>query len=196
MQQPAPIFQSIFGEAWNQLPPVMHKHYAVRPNSDDVVTVEGKLNVEASLPIKLAGKCFGILVPASGKDVPVTVTFTCGKSSNAFNFDRVFHYPNRKPYHFRSSMIAVDGNELIEVMRFGFGWHCAYDWDGEKVILSHRGYVWRIGGRNIPLPLGWLIGTGYAEETPLSDDTFSMWTHTKHLLFGETFRYSGTFRVV
>lgn len=173
----------------------MHKHYAVRPDSNDVVTVEGTLDVNTSLPVRLAG-LLGILVPASGQNVPVTVTFSSSQSSHAFHFDRVFHYPDRKPYHFRSSMIPVGGNELVEVMRFGLGWHCAYDWDGETVILSHRGYVWRILGYTIPLPLGWLIGTGYAEEVPLSDDTFSMWTHTKHPWFGETFRYSGTFKVV
>ena len=58
MMEPAkpdtnPIFQSIFGEQWSVLPPVMHKHYANRPRSNDVVTVEGLMKVEVSLFVKL-----------------------------------------------------------------------------------------------------------------------------------------------
>lgn len=189
----APIFQSIFGEQWKQLPPVMHKHYAVRPHSDNAVVVEGALDVKASWFVKVIGKLFGVLVPADGHNIPVTVRFS--SNGAAFCFDRAFHYPNRQPYHFRSRMVPIGGNEVIEVMRFGFGWHCAYDWDGQKVILSHKGYVWHILGRNIPLPLGLLIGTGHAEEHSLSDNTFSMWTHTKHRWFGEMFRYEGKFEV-
>lgn len=189
-----PIFQSIFGEKWTQLPPVMHKHYDVRADSNDVVQVEGLLDVKASLLIKLMGRLFGMLVPDDGNNIPVTVRFS--SAGNAFCFDRMFQFPNRKLHHFRSRMVPVGGNEVIEVMRFGFGWCCAYDWDGEKIILSHRGYVWRILGCYIPMPLGLFIGTGYAEEYPLSDNRFRMWTHTKHAWFGEMFRYEGEFEVM
>ena len=93
-------------------------------------------------------------------------------------------------------MIPLGGNLLIERMRFGLGWKLAYDWDGRKVILSHRGYVWQIGTWTIPIPLEWLIGKGYAEEEAISDERFCMWTHTLHPWFGEMFRYEGEFCII
>ncbi|KLN60596.1 hypothetical protein WH96_12100 [Kiloniella spongiae] len=92
-------------------------------------------------------------------------------------------------------MEQIQGNILVEFMRFGIGWKLAYEWDGKKVILRHKGYVWRLFGKLLPLPLSWVMGEGHAEETPLSDDDFSMWTHAKHSLFGPTFGYAGTFKV-
>jgi hypothetical protein len=92
-------------------------------------------------------------------------------------------------------MELIESNELVEFMRFGIGWKLAYEWDGEKVILRHRGYIRRILGITIPVPLELIIGKGHAEETPISDDKFCMWTHVDHPLFGKMFGYAGAFTV-
>jgi len=189
-----PIFQSVFGPDWEQLPPVMRAHYAVRPFSRDRVVVSGTLDIEVSRFMRVMSRLTGMLVSRSGKNVPVTVTFTSGENSADFHFERVFHYPEGDQ-HFRSRMTPVGGNELVEYMRFGVGWKMACRWDGEKVLLSHRGYVWRIFGLVLPLPLGLIIGAGEAEERPLSDDEFHMWTHAQHPWFGKSFAYAGVFRV-
>lgn len=189
-----PIFQDIFGADWNRMPQVMRDHYAVRPYSGDSVTVKGALDVRVSPPAALMSRLTGLLVPRSGKGVPVTVTFTSGPGSNAFHFDRVFHFPQGDE-HFRSRMVPSGGNELIEFMGLGVGWRTAYSWDGQKVILAHKGYVWRILGLDIPLPLALLIGKGHAEEIPISADSFRMWTHARHPLFGDSFAYAGAFKI-
>lgn len=191
----APIFREIFGDSWEQLPVVMQKHYAVRPNSGDVVTVKGHLDIKISPLVSVMARLTGMLLAYSGDDVPVTVVFRSGEGSSAFHFERTFHFPDRGDVMFRSSMEHVKDNILVEFMRFGIGWKLAYEWDGQKVILAHRGYVWRIFGGMIPVPLELIIGRGHAEEMPLSDDSFSMWTHSKHPLFGDTFGYAGEFKV-
>lgn len=188
-----PIFQPVLVESWDNLPPVMQAHYAVCPNSNDLVVAKGWLDVSMAWPLRPACRLTRMLVPYEGSRVPVTVSFTA--NGDCFCFDRAFAFPERPIYHFRSQMQPVGGNEVIEWMRYGLGWRCAYGWDGEKVILSHRGYVWRLLGTVLPVPLHWFIGKGYAEEHPLTDTTFSMWTHTKHPLFGELFRYGGEFGV-
>ncbi len=190
-----PIFQKIFGGNWEQLPIVMKNHYAIRPNSDDKVTVEGHLDINMSPMVSVMAKLTGMLLAYSGKDVPVTVVFTGGRDEKSFNFDRIFHFPKKGDVKFRSCMEHIKDNVLVEFMRFGVGWKLAYEWDGNKVILAHRGYVWRIFGVSIPVPLEWIIGKGYAEEIPISDDSFSMWTHSKHFLFGNTFGYAGKFKI-
>lgn len=158
----------------------------------------GSLNIHLS-PIarllKPVFRCTGTLVPYEGKDVPVTVDFVTETGSAAFRFERRFEFPGRAPYYFRSAMFPLGGNEVVEMMRCGLGWRAAYSWDGAKVILAHRGYVVRLFGMLVPVPLALLMGRGYAEEHPLSDDSFSMWTETRHLLWGRVFGYDGIFTV-
>ena len=48
-----PIFKSIFGASWDELPSVMRKHYANRPYSDDITIVDGVLDVMCAGPIKM-----------------------------------------------------------------------------------------------------------------------------------------------
>jgi len=197
-QKPArgePIFKTVFGQHWENLPPVMRSHYAVRPFSHDAVQLNGTLDVRVSPLVSLMARLTGMLVRYSGRDVPVTVILRSGKETEAFHFDRTFHFPDKGDVTFRSRMKLIKRNELVEIMRFGLGWKMAYSWDGTKVILKHRGYVWCVLGLRIPVPLELLLGKGHAEETPVSDDTFSMWTHVDHPLFGKTFGYAGTFTV-
>jgi len=190
-----PIFKAVLAEQWNDLPPVMQKHYAVRPYSEDVVKIKGHLDIDVSLLVGLMARLTGALPAHSGRQVPVTVVFRSGKDSAAFHFERVFHYPVRGEVAFHSKMEVVGGNELVEFMRFGVGWKLACEWDGSKIILRHKGYVWRVFGVMIPIPFALIMGKGHAEEVPISDDGFAMWTHTLHPLFGKTFGYAGEFKV-
>ena len=53
-----PIFKSIFGESWDDLLPVIQKHYANRPYTEDVITVNGKLDLMCEGPIKILSPFF------------------------------------------------------------------------------------------------------------------------------------------
>ncbi len=198
MTQHSPLFQSVFGEAWEHLPPVMRKHYDVRPGSNDMVVVEGALDVERSRLARLLSpvlRLYGALMPYSGKQVPVTVRFTSPPGTRHFVFDRVLRFPGHSPYRFHSHMEHRKNDEMVEFMRFGIGWRSRYAWDGQRVRLHHAGYVWRIFGLFIPLPLELLLGRSDAWEEPLSDDSFRMEMAVVHPWFGKTYSYGGTFRV-
>ncbi len=194
----APIFEGIFGIPWTRLPPVMQKHYAIRPDSDDRVTVEGTLNIRCSRMIRLAApllKLLGALVPYNAENVAVTVAFYCGRGKNCFHFDRLFRLPGKPTFRFHSRVEPIGDGELVEFMRCGIGWRCIYRAEGNRVILEHRGYVCRIGGKLIPLPLALFLGKGAAEEEAVDENTFRMWMSVTHPLFGENYRYEGTFRI-
>jgi predicted DCC family thiol-disulfide oxidoreductase YuxK len=193
-----PIFKSIFGEAWDDLPLIMRKHYANRPYTDDILSVEGCLDVMCSGPIKALRPLFLLLrliPPYNENNVPVTVTFESVKDTCEFQFNRTFHFTNRKPYRFRSRMIQVEGNEVIEIMRFGIGWRMNYLWQDGKVILKHKGYAMKLFGLYIPLPLTTILGEGYAEEVAVDDETFSMFVEIRHPWWGKIYEYKGQFRI-
>lgn len=192
------IFQPIFGEQWQNLPPVMHKHYANHSHSNDVVTVEGVMKIEVSLFAKILSPLFrlaGALVPYSGNNIPVTVHFRSEYYSSAFCFDRIFNFPNRKPCHFRSKMFPVGGNEVVEFMPIGIGWRAGYRWDGQKILIEHCGYKIKLFGKLISLPLELLLGKGFAWEEAVNDNSFRMYMEIRHLLFGKIYAYSGEFAV-
>lgn len=193
-----PTFKSIFGEDWNSLPPVMKKHYANRPYSDEVTTVEGVLDVFCKPPLLWLSPLMKLLgqIPTFNEDnVPVTVRFESDLNSKAFHFNRSFNFLNRKPYVFHSRMLQIKDNEVVEIMRFGLGWKMQYSWDGEKVILAHKGYVIQLFGHLIPLPLTMLMGAGNAAEYPVDDKTFDMEVSIAHPWWGEMYGYKGRFEV-
>lgn len=196
--QSAPIFKSIFGKSWDELPTVMRRHYANRPYTNDVTAVEGTLNVLCKGPLKLLAplmKTMGQIPTHTENDVPVTVHFQSDQNSQAFQFNRIFHFKNIPAYSFRSRMLQIKDNEVIEIMRFGLGWKMLYRWTGEKVILEHSGYALRIFGHFIPVPLTFFMGRGYAEEIPVDDDTFDMMTNITHPLWGKVYEYKGRFKI-
>ncbi|MQA66361.1 MAG: DUF4166 domain-containing protein [Alphaproteobacteria bacterium] len=191
-----PIFKAVFGEQWHNLPPVMRTHYEIRPYSNDVVEVEGTLDFVISPLISVVARLTGMsLLANSGTNVPSTVTFRNGSRSEAFYFDRKFVFPDKRIVRFCSRMELIKDNELVEFMRYGIGWSVAYTWDGSKVILQHRGYVWRIFGVVIPIPLSLILGEIHAEERPLSSERFSMRVLSSRGLLGKAFMYAGEFKV-
>ncbi len=193
-----PIFQDIFGNDWNDLPPVMHKHYANRPYSHDITSVEGILDVMCAGPIKILAPLFWILCgipPHNEKNVPVTVNFCSDENSQYFHFNRVFHFKKHKTYSFKSRMVQVKGDEVVEVMRSGFGWRMNYVWEDGYVKLNHKGYIFNFFGYFVPLPLTFLLGSGYAEESAVDHNTFDMIVTISHPWWGKIYEYKGQFKI-
>jgi predicted DCC family thiol-disulfide oxidoreductase YuxK len=194
-----PIFKSIFGDKWDQLPPVLRKHYANHPYSNDQVVVKGTLDVMCAGPIRIFAplmKLMGQIPARNEKKVSVSVEFQSDPNSKAFHFIRSFNFKNEKPYIFHSRMMQIKGNEVIEIMPFRLGWKMLYHWDGEKVVLAHNGYALCVFGHFIPVPLTLLMGKGYAEEIAIDDDRFDMVTHITHPWWGKIYEYKGRFKVV
>lgn len=193
-----PTFRPIFGNTWDDLPPVMLKHYANRPFTNDVVIVEGLMEVKIHWLVKLFAPLFAIsktLVPRAGKDVKISVSFKSQPDSNLFCFEREFSFDDGKVYQFSSRMQPIGGNEVVEWTASGLGWWATYSFENDQVILRHRGYCIRIFGKRIALPLTPLFGSANAHEWTISDNEFGMIMNIKHPLFGEFYSYGGTFEI-
>lgn len=195
----SPTFASVFGSAWTELPPVFKKHYRNHPYSTETSSVKGQLDVVCKAPLLWFAPLLRLMgqIPAFNENgVPVRVDFKSDSNSKAFIFDRKFYFSSGKTYSFYSKMIPVKGNELVEIMRFGLGWRLRCIWDGEKVILAHRGYALSLFGHLIPLPLTYLLGAGNAWEYPIDDSTFDMEMSIVHPWWGKVYGYKGRFEVV
>lgn len=197
-EEDMPTFAPIFGAQWQALPPALRAHYANRPYSRDVVTVTGKMTLKRSLWMRLLSpllRMANALVPYDGEDIPVTVHYRSEPHSAAYCFDRLFHFEGRAPYRFRSRMFPGGGSRMIDFMRFNIGWRGMYHYEDGKVRLRHAGYVWRLGKRDILLPLEWLIGRSDTWEVATGENSFRMYMEMRHRLFGTLFSYGGDFTV-
>ena len=132
-----------------------------------------------------------ILVPYEGKRVPVKVNFRSEMNSDIVHIQREFNVPGIKPYAFNSHLHILGENDVIEGMGWGMGWRMHYFFDGQKVVMAHKGYVLRLWGFNIPLPLSFFVGKSYAEEVPINDNTYRVNLTMTHAWFGLMYYYSG-----
>ena len=193
-----PIFKSVFGKDWDKLPPIMQKHYANHPYQHEVNSVKGNVDVYCKPPLLWFAPVMKLLsqVPAFNEnDVSITVDFESDLNTKAFHFKRCFYFANKKPYHFRSRMLPIKNNELVEIMALGLCWRMQVFWDGEKVILAHKGYALHLFGHFIPLPLTYILSAGNAEEHPVDDNTFDMEVNITHPWWGNIYGYKGRFEV-
>lgn len=192
-----PVFKSVLGAGFADLGDIVQRHYFLRPYSTDRMSVSGVMHEVYSSPfarlIIPLTRLFGSLVPYRGTDVPVTVHYSARPDADTVHWDRVFDFPGRKPFHFRSYMQPAGDNQVIEYVRFGVGLHLAVTAEDGALVFRDAGYVWRLFGHVIPIPAGLLLGHAYVEERPAGPDHFTMKMHLRHPLFGELFRYSGTF---
>lgn len=191
-----PIFKSVFGDHWSDLPTVMKNHYLPRPHSHDAVTVKGQMDITATGIYKWFAPIFKILhilAPAE-KNIPVMINLHSDSNSNGLHFDRTFYLANKKPYLFNSCMIPIKDNTVVEFIFMGIGWRTKFFYADNKVTLRHDGYVTRLFGKLIPLPITWLMGSVNLEKTALSEDEFSLHMRMSHFL-GE-YTYQGMFRIV
>jgi len=78
-------------------------------------------------------------------------------------------------------------------MSFGIGWRMHYFYDGKKIVMQHKGYVWRVFGLNIPIPFVIFIGKGHAEEEVIDDNSYRITMTIAHPWFGTMYSYSGNF---
>ena len=201
MPDASPIFADVFGDQWEHLPEALKRHYANRPFSRDVVGHEGKLTIAMSPLMRRFRwllRLSGLLVPFEGVDVPVTVYTRSDPTSKTYIFERHFFPPGGPEYVFRSQLVCVKPHVVIEYFRFGGGWRATYQWDGDKVVIRHDGFNWRLFGLNMPLPgfLDFFFGRGGAWEQAVSDDAYRMETGLRHILHrGKLMGYAGTFHI-
>jgi hypothetical protein len=194
-----PLLKHVLKSDWASLSPVLQAHYALTPFTDQQLRVTGVMDsvthsARAILIIPFTTFA-GALIPLQGRNIPVDVVHATRANRPEVFWRRIFHFPNKKPFVFKSRIIMSGDHEITEYVRFGFGIRFKLSVENGGLIQHDRGYVWTLGTRSIPLPMNLLLGKTVVEERPLSDSTFSMKMEIKHPLLGQTFQYNGQFSV-
>ncbi len=190
-----PIFESVFGEDWDKLPPAMKRRYGVRPSEGDITRMHGHLTISMSKivrPFKPLMRAIGLLIPMEGK-FPTRVDFETYKDNPHTHLIRNVELKNGQ-FAFNSRWIQHN-NEVIEILAGWICWRASYRWCEDHIEISHKGYAIKFGKYIIPFPVTWLFGRGDAQEIPLSEDSFAMWVSISHSIFGEMYRYEGEFKL-
>lgn len=193
-----PIFKNIFGNDWEAMPKVFHKHYANRPYCNDIHTAHGTMNIEMAWfmkPFAPLLALMGTLVAKAGQNIKTEVNFISQENSNVFIFDRRIYFDDAKPLIFYSKLQPFKGNEVIEWTKSGIGWHCCFTFENGMVFLRHKSYRIKMFGKAIKIPIEIFMGEGFAFEKAISDDEFEMMMEIRHKIFGKIYGYSGRFNV-
>lgn len=191
-----PLFADVFGDDWSKLSPFMQKRFGNRPYSNDVAIVNGTMTIKSSRWMKLLKPFLmlsGALVQQDGENIPVTVKFKSELNSAKYWLDREFKF--NPPLRFKSYMMHVKKNIMVEYMRFNIGWRIKFSVNGNEVLMSHHGYVLRFFNLLIPVPVALLIGKCTAIERQISDNSFFMEMSLDHFLFGKIYEYKGVFKL-
>lgn len=196
MNQSEAIFKKVFDNAWDSLPTVFKKRYGNRAFSNDVITVNGKMDIVISKYMRILApilKLLKILVPYEGQNIPVKVEFCSHPNSALLYLNRTFYFANNNAYTFNTTMNALAKNDVIESIFLSIGWRTNYRYADKKVIMQHKSYVLRLFNCNLPLPLTYLFGIIHAEEIMIDDNTYKITMIVTHPWFGELYRYAGDF---
>jgi predicted DCC family thiol-disulfide oxidoreductase YuxK len=190
------IFKKVFGDSWEMLPKILKTRYSNKPYSNDIVLLNGTMDIKFSRFIKFIQpllKFAGALVPYEGKNVPTIINIKSEINSNYSILERHFNFLYHPPFIFSSKFVQMKDNLVVEIVKFGFGICLNYSFDGKKVLITHNSYVLNIFGLFIPIPLSILLGKVYAEEQEIDINSYSMKILLTHKWFGDIFEYNGKF---
>jgi len=188
------MFREILSENWSLLNPVLQKHYGLKDGEE--ISLHGKLDVKHGFFVKLLMpfiRLTGALVPVQGEGFEVTVTNK--RIGDKYYWFREFK-KDRRVYRFNSVMQQY-GNNLVESVGLGLGIKMGLKEVNGGLLYVDKGYVLKVGGKQLPIPLGLLMGQSVIKEfsDKQSKNDLEMEFVVQHWLFGFMFSYMGYFNV-
>lgn len=194
-----PVIRQALGDDWEKLHPAVRRHYDISAEGTDRMLLKGTMyEVDHSTGIKpfiWVAQIFGALVPYRGRNLPVEVLNTARPGRNTLFWQRHFHFPGRKPFQFLSRMESIEGNEIVEFVRYNLGICMAMSEDDGALRYTSRGYLWKLGPVKLRIPDKLLLGDAVITERGIDENTVELDFTITHPLFGRTFTYSGRFEL-
>lgn len=183
------LMQQALGADWEKLPPALQAHYRFGATVDT-----GSMDIEYPRFMQPAWSIlslFGALVDRQGKGVTAVVEKSVVGECQVW--ERTIIYADGQVVRFNSFWVAAGNGEVVEFVNPVLGLQMAPYVVGDK--LHYRGvkFVAKLGPVTIPIPEWLTLGHATIVEEALDDTHFAMDFRLTHPLFGQLFRYSGTF---
>lgn len=183
------LMQQALGADWDKLPPALQAHYRFGATVDT-----GSMDIEYPRfmqPVWSILSLFGALVDRQGKGVTTVVEKRVLGERQIWQ--RTITYADGQVVRFDSFWVAAGNGEVIEFVNPVLGLQMAPYVVGDK--LHYRGvrFVAKLGPLTISIPEWLTLGHATIVEEALDDTHFAMDFRLTHPLFGQLFRYSGTF---
>jgi hypothetical protein len=183
------IMQMALKDQWKELPQSLKAHYQGDDNAD-----VGKLSIEypkaMQLPLNLL-KILGALINRAGNEIPATVEKSMRRDKQYWR--REINFLDGRKIVFKSVWQYHEGNELIEFVNRFIGLRMAVKVEDEILRYEGKGFELRLGKLRLSIPEWMLLGHTSIEEKAIDESHFEMDFRLHHPLFGQIYRYSGTF---
>lgn len=184
------LMQRALGEAWEELPPALQNHYLPGQSVD-----LGHMDVEYPAfmqPVLFALSRLGALVRRRGKAVQTRVEKSVVGRRQYWH--RTLRYVDGQSLQFDSVWELAPNGDVVEYVNSWLGLQMHPFVVGDQ--LHYRGvhFVARVGHWVLHIPEWLALGHTTIVERAIDEHCFAMDFRMVHPVFGQLFRYSGTFR--
>ncbi len=184
------LMQQALGDAWDQLPRSLQAHYLPGTTLDI-----GHLDVEYPAfmqPVLFVLSHLGALVRRRARAVRTRVEKSMVGERQ--HWRRTLRYPDGQELRFDSVWEPGPAGHVVEFVNPWLGLQMQPFVVGQQ--LHYRGvrFVARVGRRTLHIPEWLALGHTTIVERAIDEHHFAMDFRLLHPVFGQVFRYSGTFR--
>lgn len=183
------IMKQALGEQWYSLPSVLQAHYQENNNRDiGYLTVEYPGWMQQFLNLL---SLFGALLNRKGQSIPTVVKKTMQGQKQYWY--RTLTFSDGKKVYFKSRWEYAGDNQLFEFVNPLLGLCMSVSVKDDKLYYQGEYFVFRLWKLNIPIPEWLLLGHTTIVENGIDSEHFQMDFRLTHPLFGQLYRYTGTF---
>lgn len=184
------LMQQALGDAWDELPPALQAHY--RPGT----TVDiGLMDIEYPRPMQpllVLLSRLGALVRRRGTGVHTRVEKS--ESGGRQHWRRTLRYAGGETLRFDSVWEPGPEGQVLEFVNRWLGLQMQPRVAGGQLHYHGRCFVARLGRLTLRIPEWLALGHTTIVERAIDEHHFAMDFRMTHPLFGQLFRYAGTFR--
>ena len=183
------LMQNALGADWDKLPTALQTHYRFGKTIDN-----GHMDIEYPRfmqPYLSVLRFMGALIDRGGRQVPTVVEKTVVGERQCWR--RTITWPDGKVVHFNSFWVSASNNQMIEFVNPVLGLQMAVFVEDGKLHYEGVRFVAKLGRWLLPIPEWLVLGHTTIVEEALDETHFAMDFRLTHPLFGQLFRYAGTF---
>lgn len=183
------LMQCALGADWGKLPPALQTHYRFGKTID-----RGHMDIEYPRfmqPYLTVLRIVGALINRGGRQVPTVVEKSVVGERQYWR--RTITYPDMQAVYFNSFWVSAGGNQMIEFVNPILGLQMAVHVEDGKLHYQGVRFVAKLGSLLVPIPEWMVLGHTTITEQAIDETHFAMDFRLTHPLFGQVFRYAGTF---